>query len=149
MHGAHDDLELLAEGSRDLIKQIDQFKLAEKAHRDGGGKRRRASLLKALEEPRAAAVEQLKLGRYFHREPHWLLSRFPDAELAAVPGALTTILGKLIRRSRRDTPSRWRPSTDHIDVADNGKSVPTRAVSRVAPCTNRARSSAEIASDRS
>ncbi|KQM71686.1 class I SAM-dependent DNA methyltransferase [Sphingomonas sp. Leaf20] len=92
LHEAHDDLEPLAEASRDLIKQIDQlFKLAEKAHRDAGGKRGRASPVKVLEEARIDAVDQLKLVRYFHRQARWLLSRFPDAELVAVPGLVKLV----------------------------------------------------------
>lgn len=102
LHTAHDDLEPLAETSRDLIKQIDQlFKLAEKAQREGGGKRGKGSALKALEEPRKQAVEQLKLVRYFHRQVHWLLSRFPDAALVDVPG-----LVKLVDRAALAT-SDW------------------------------------------
>jgi type I restriction enzyme M protein len=43
-------------------------------------------LLKDLDEPRKALVEQLKQTAYFERQAHWLLSRFPDAKFAAVPG---------------------------------------------------------------
>ncbi|AQS92082.1 DNA methyltransferase [Gluconobacter albidus] len=94
LHEGHDDLEPLAETSRDLMKQVDQlFKLAEKAHRDTGGKRGKTSPIKVLEEARAEAVDQLKLVRYFHRQAHWLLSRFPDGRLVAVPG-----LVKLVER---------------------------------------------------
>lgn len=109
LHKEHDDLEPLAEQSRDLVKQIDQlFKLAEKAHREGGGKRGKANPVRALEEARKLAVEQLKLVRYFHRQAHWLLSRFPDAELVAVPG-----LVKLVDRAELEandwslTPGRY------------------------------------------
>jgi type I restriction enzyme M protein len=109
LHTAHDDLEPLAEQSRDLVKQIDQlFKLAEKAHREGGGRRGRANPVKALEVARKLAVEQLKLVRYFNRQAHWLLSRFPDAELVAVPG-----LVKLVDRAELEandwslTPGRY------------------------------------------
>lgn len=109
LHKAHEYLEPLAEQSRDLVKQIDQlFKLAEKAHREGGGKRGKASPVKALEEARKEAVEQLKLVRYFHRQAHWLLSRFPDAELTVVPG-----LVKLVDRAELEandwslTPGRY------------------------------------------
>lgn len=109
LHKTHDDLEPLAEQSRDLVKQIDQlFKLAEKAHREGGGKRGKANPIKALEEARKVAVEQLKLVRYFHRQAHWLLSRFPDAELVAAPG-----LVKLVDRAELEandwslTPGRY------------------------------------------
>lgn len=94
LHKRHDALEPLAEQSRDLIKQIDQlYKLAEKAHRDSNGKRGRANPVKALEEARREAVDQLKLVRYFHKQAHWLLSRFPDAKLVTVPG-LVKLVGK-------------------------------------------------------
>jgi len=87
LHARHDALEPLAEQSRDLVKQVDQlFKLAEKAHRDGGGKRGRTSPVRGLETARLQFIDQLKLIRYFHRQAHWLLSRFPEARLAAVPG---------------------------------------------------------------
>jgi len=92
LHSRHDALEPMAEQSRDLIRQIDQlYKLAEKAHRDAGGKRGKASPVKALEEARVDAVDQLKLVRYFHRQAHWLLSRFPDAQLVAVPGLVKLV----------------------------------------------------------
>jgi len=95
LHEGHDDLEPLAETSRDLVKQVDQlFKLAEKAHHDTGGKRGKTSRVKALEKARIDVVDQLKLVRYFHRQAHWLLSRFPDARLVAVPG-----LVKLVNRA--------------------------------------------------
>ena len=92
LHKRHDDMHPLADQSRDLIRQIDQLcKLAEKAHRDAGGKRGKASPVKALEEARVDAVDQLKLVRYFHRQAHWLLSRFPDARLVAVPGLVKLV----------------------------------------------------------
>lgn len=94
LHEAYDDLEPLAESSRDLIRQIDQlYKLAENAHRDAGGKRGKSNPVKALEEARVEAIDQLKLVRYFHRQAHWLLSRFPDARLVAVPG-LVKLVGR-------------------------------------------------------
>jgi type I restriction enzyme M protein len=43
-------------------------------------------MLKDLDEPRRALVEQLKQTAYFERQAHWLLSRFPKAEFCAVPG---------------------------------------------------------------
>lgn len=92
LHQRHDALQPLAEQSRDLIRQIDQlYKLADKAHRDAGGKRGKANPLRALEEVRAGVVDQLKLVRYFHRQAHWLLSRFPDAHLVAVPGLVKLV----------------------------------------------------------
>lgn len=92
LHARHAALEPLAEQSRDLVKQIDQLvKLAEKAHRDAGGKRGKASPVKALEEARTEIVDQLKLVRYFQRQAHWLLSRFPDGRLVAVPGLVKLV----------------------------------------------------------
>lgn len=92
LHVRYDALEPLAEQSRDLIKQVDQlFKLAEKAHRDGGGKRGRANPVNLLEAARLKLVDQLKWVRYFHKQAHWLLSRFPDARLAAVPGLVKLV----------------------------------------------------------
>jgi type I restriction enzyme M protein len=92
LHARHDALEPLAEQSRDLIKQIDQlFKLAEKSHRDGGGRRGRANPVNLLEAARLQLVDQLKWVRYFHKQAHWLLSRFPEARLAAVPGLVKLV----------------------------------------------------------
>mgnify|MGYP001055088025 CR=1 FL=1 len=92
LHSRFEALEQMAETSRDLIKQIDQlYKLAEKAHREGGGKRGKTSPLKALEAARGEAVDQLKLVRYFHRQAHWLLSRFPGGELCEVPGLVKLV----------------------------------------------------------
>ena len=109
LHARHDVLEPLAEQSRDLIRQIDQLcKLAEKVHRDAGGKRGKASPVKALEEARADAVDQLKLVRYFHRQAHWLLSRFPDARLVAVPGLVKLVdRMELAANDWSLTPSRY------------------------------------------
>ena len=88
----YEALEPMAEASRDLIKQIDHlYKMAEKAYREAGGKRGKASPIKALEKARSEAVEALKQVRYFHRQAHWLLSRFPDGELAAVPGLVKLV----------------------------------------------------------
>lgn len=93
LHERLAQLEPLVEQSRDLVKQMDLlFKLTEKAHRlEGNGKRGKGQAIKALEAARADAVEQLKLGRYFHRQAGWLLSRFPDAALVAVPGLVKLV----------------------------------------------------------
>lgn len=96
LHAHHERLEPLAEQSRDLVKQIDHLcKLADKANRaengSRGGKRGKANLVKALEAARREAVDQIKLVRYFHRQAHWLLSRFPDAQLASVPGLVKLV----------------------------------------------------------
>lgn len=109
LHARHDALEPLAEQSRDLIKQIDQlFKLAEKAHRDGGGKRGRANPVNRLEATRLHLVDQLKWVRYFHNQAHWLLSRFPEAQLAAVPGLVKLVdRAELAAKDWSLTPGRY------------------------------------------
>jgi type I restriction enzyme M protein len=56
--------------------------------------RRAASkLVKQLDEQRRSAVDQLKAAVYFHRQVAWLQDRFPEAELADVPG-LVKLVGR-------------------------------------------------------
>lgn len=91
LHKASDLIEPLAETSRDLIKQIDQlYKFAEKQAKDSGGKGLTRGI-KELDEQRKAAVEQLKLIRYFFKQAHWLQERFPDAELRDVEGLVKLV----------------------------------------------------------
>jgi type I restriction enzyme M protein len=92
------ELDTLAEACRDLVKDIDLvFKLATRlvdaAEKDAGARdhdawdgRAIGRLEKDLDVRRREAVEQLKATAYFHRQAHWLLSRFPDAKLVPVPG---------------------------------------------------------------
>lgn len=49
---------------------------------------------KSVDEARGVAVAQLKQVRYFWRQAHWLVERFPDAVLRDVAG-----LVKLVDRS--------------------------------------------------
>jgi len=87
------DAESIANTSRDLIKQADHlFKLISKAG-EGAKTNGRSNPLKSLEALRKAAVEQLKLPRYFWKQAHWLIERFPDAALRDVPG-LVKLVGK-------------------------------------------------------
>ena len=92
------EVDELATACRDLVKEVDLvFKLASrvvdaaekdanaKEHEDWDG-RAIGKLEKELEARRKEAVEQLKAAAYFERQAHWLLSRFPDAKLVAVPG---------------------------------------------------------------
>jgi len=92
------ELDALAEACRDLVKDIDLVyklatRLADSAEKDGGARdhvawdgRAIGRLEKDLDAKRKGAVEQLKTTAYFHRQAHWLLSRFPDAKLVPVPG---------------------------------------------------------------
>jgi type I restriction enzyme M protein len=92
------ELDALAEACRDLVKDIDLvYKLATRlvdtAEKDAGARdhdawdgRAIGRLEKELDAARKDAVEQLKTTAYFHRQAHWLLSRFPDAKLVPVPG---------------------------------------------------------------
>ncbi len=93
-----------ADGIRGLLKQVDLlYKLAARLADLGGGlvaddaisaaydRRAAARLVKALDEGRKAAVEQLKHAAYFHRQVAWLQDRFPKAELEAVPGLVKVV----------------------------------------------------------
>ncbi|MEJ1406729.1 MAG: N-6 DNA methylase [Candidatus Sedimenticola sp. (ex Thyasira tokunagai)] len=100
-------VEQLAETSRDLIKQLDlAYKLASRlidtAEKELSAKDAdnweakkissgRDSLKKQAEASRADAVEQLKQVRYFFKQAHWLLSRFPDAQLMDVEGLVKLV----------------------------------------------------------
>ncbi len=92
----------LAEQSRNLVKEVDlAYKLATRVMElaeandatdselwdntllNGRG---RSNLKKSADEARKLAVEQLKQVRYFYKQAHWLLSRFPEGKLCDVEG---------------------------------------------------------------
>lgn len=84
----------LAELARNVIKQIDQFhKQAsatlgkENSRRNGTGRK----VVKILDESREALNDTLKSLRIMHGHAHWLLSRFPDAELVDVEGLVKLV----------------------------------------------------------
>lgn len=97
----------LAEQSRNLIKEIDlAYKLAtrviELAEANGAkdselwdntllNGRGRSNLKKTADEARKLAVEQLKQVRYFYKQAHWLLSRFPEGKLCDVEGLVKLV----------------------------------------------------------
>lgn len=97
------ELDALATACRDLVKDVDLvFKLATRlvdmAEKDANAKEHEAwdsraigRLEKELDIRRKDAVEQLKAAAYFERQAHWLLSRFPDAKLVAVPGLVKLV----------------------------------------------------------
>ena len=77
--------------SRDLIRQSDHLykmlsRIADAAKNNGRG-----NPIKALNEVRKPAVEQLKLPRYFWRHARWLQERFPDAKLRDVDGLVKLV----------------------------------------------------------
>jgi len=98
-HVARHSFEPLAEELRGLVKQVDLlYKLASRAVQMAGevagqdgvselyDRRAAGRNLKQLDEERKAAVEQLKLAAYLHRQVVWLQDRFPNAEMQPVPG---------------------------------------------------------------
>ena len=92
------ELDALATACRDLVKDVDLVcklaaRLVDAAEKDADARAHDAwdgraigRLQKELDARRKDAVEQLKRTVYFERQAHWLLSRFPDARLVAVPG---------------------------------------------------------------
>jgi len=67
-------------------------------------------LEKELDTRRKGVVEQLQSAAYFERQAHWLLSRFPDAELIEVPGLVKLVNRKEIAAADWSlTPGRYVP----------------------------------------
>ena len=101
----HDELQKLAIACRDLVKDVDMVfkhatRLVDGAEKDanarehgGWDSRAIAKLEKEFDAQRKELVEQLKLTSYFERQAHWLLSRFPEAQLVPVSG-LVKLVGK-------------------------------------------------------
>ena len=103
LHAAREGLQDMAQGCRDLTKQIDlAAKLAGRAIdiavRELGA--RESDLWdntdinkarKELEGARAGAVEALQRTRYFVRQADWLQERFPEAELRDVEGLVKRV----------------------------------------------------------
>ena len=103
-HAAREAFDPLAERIRGLVKQVDLlYKLATRAGQlaqelagedeaaEFHDRRATSRRIKQLDAERKAAVEQLRLAVYFHRQIVWLQDRFPDAEFAAVPGLCTAV----------------------------------------------------------
>ncbi len=98
----------LAEQARDLIKLVDHaFKLISRlldiCEKELNAKKsdlwnnteinggRKNSLKKQIEAARQEVVAQLKQVRYFHRQCHWLLSRFPEGKFCDVEGLVKLV----------------------------------------------------------
>ena len=103
-HNARQAFDPMAERIRGLVKQVDLlYKLAARAGQlaqelagedeaaEFHDRRATSRRIKQLDAERKAAVEQLRLAVYFHRQIVWLQDRFPDAEFAAVPGLCTAV----------------------------------------------------------
>ncbi len=114
------ELDDLATACRDLVKDVDlAFKLVGRvvdvAEKDANAKEHEAwdgraigKLERDLDARRRVLVEQLKATAYFERQAHWLLSRFPDAKLAAVPGLVRLVERKEIKDADWSlTPGRY------------------------------------------
>lgn len=102
-----ESLKALADQSRNLIKELDlAYKLAsrviELAEANGAkdselwdntllNGRGRNNLKKSADEARKQAIEQLKLVRYFYKQAHWLLSRFPEGKLRDIEGLVKLV----------------------------------------------------------
>jgi type I restriction enzyme M protein len=66
------------------------------------------STIKEIEGARVQAVEQLKRVRYFYRSAHWLIERFPNAELCDVPGLVKLVSNaELEKHDWALTPGRY------------------------------------------
>ncbi|MEP7303433.1 MAG: hypothetical protein ABI699_18105 [Caldimonas sp.] len=103
-HAARLAFDAQAEKCRGLVKQVDLlYKLAARvtdlaaslaaddAIAVAYDRRTAGRLVKQLDAQRKAAVEQLKLAAYFHRQVAWLQERFPGAELHDVPGLVKMV----------------------------------------------------------
>lgn len=101
-------LATLAEQSRDLVKLIDHayklsarlIELSESEHAAKNSKlwdyasihgTRRVSLKKSADTTRKIAVEQLKHVRYYYKQAHWLLTRFPEGKLRDIEGLVKLV----------------------------------------------------------
>jgi len=128
-HDARKAFDPIAESIRGLIKQVDAlYKLATRMadlgntiviqdrampqeNRNGGmifDRKAASRLIKQLDADRKAAVEQMKLAVYFHRQITWLQDRFPKAELQDVPGLVKLVTRKEIEAADWSlTPGRY------------------------------------------
>lgn len=120
LHRTWRNLLPLAEQSRDLVKDLDHlYKLAtrlieqcESEHKarehDRWDGREIGKARKALDEARQGAVAQLKQVRYFHRQAHWLLERFPEGVLRDVAGLVKAVTRAEIEQNDGSlTPGRY------------------------------------------
>ena len=120
-HKARKAFDPIAEEMRGLIKQADLiYKVAARA-RDAAAelageepaaehfnRRELTRLIKHLDDMRRAAVEQLRLAKYFHKQVVWLQDRFPNARLVPVPGLVKVVTRDEIEQASWSlTPGRY------------------------------------------
>ena len=103
LHAAREGLHNMAQGCRDLTRQIDlAAKLAGRAidiavkelearESDLWANSEINKARRALEDERRAAVESLRRTGYFVRQADWLQERFPEAELRDVEGLVKRV----------------------------------------------------------
>ena len=120
-HAARHAFEPISERIKGLVKHADLvYKLAQRTSDAAGelatderaaehlDRRSLSKLSKELDAKRKDAVEQLKVGSYFHKQIVWLQDRFPDAELRLVPGLVTVVDQKQIEAADWSlTPGRY------------------------------------------
>jgi len=105
----------VAEKSRELVRQVEHLakaagRLAEAcaATEAGNGSRGLLRTRKSADEARGVAVAQLKQVRYFWRQAHWLVERFPGAVLRDVAGLVKLVdRGELAANDWSLTPGRY------------------------------------------
>jgi type I restriction enzyme M protein len=120
-HEARRAFDPIVDAIRGLVKQVDLlYKLATRVADFGAvlaaddavsstyDRRASGRLMKQLEEERKLAVEQLKYVAYFHRQVAWLHDRFPNGEIADVPGLVKLVDRKAIEAADWSlTPGRY------------------------------------------
>jgi type I restriction enzyme M protein len=108
------------QASHDLVRDIDHaaklfVRAVDLAEKELGAKengvwsgRDVKAAQKTLKAARDVAAEQLKLVRYFYRHAHWLVERFPDAELRDVAGLVKLVSqNELEKHDWSLTPGRY------------------------------------------
>jgi type I restriction enzyme M protein len=106
------DLDLVSKLAERLVdtgeKEVKKARQAGAAKHDDWDGRGVGRLVKELDVRRKEAVQQLKLTAYFERQGHWLLSRFPEAKFAAVPGLCRVVTpGEIEAADWSLTPGRY------------------------------------------
>ncbi|HQI28099.1 MAG TPA: N-6 DNA methylase [Sedimentisphaerales bacterium] len=120
LKAAVDRLATMGETSRDLVKQADLLyklvcRLIEVCENECGAResdtwssREIARARKAADTARQIAVEQLKQVRYFWKQAHWLVERFPEAKLRDVEGLVKLVSAEDIKANDWSlTPGRY------------------------------------------